>query len=466
MIASRRARWLRRQWSFLASGRLTVWLLGILVFVLAAYLFLPQQGEVSARHLERWVEQRGLVGQLCRAVGLTDVLHSPFIWAPCGLMFVNLLLCLVRRRATLALWRLPERPPLPGASWLRRPLAAGDVSEAQIAELLRREGYRTRVADGCVYGLRGRFAILGHWLFHGALLVLLIVGTVVAVTPPAFRGSLGLGEGEPFDLQRTPLLGSNKPLAPELPDLRFRLDEVDVVTAGLEARRLDAHLTAPDGERGTIAINRPYRRAPYQVMVHGFGYMAGWVIADARGRMVNGAWVKLIPFPLERSDTFALGMNGGSVHVRLYPDHELAGEKDRTRSNELRNPRFRARVVWEGETVFNGLLAPDQRVELPEGLWFFFLPEIRKYALLEVIEEQAYPAVFACLGAMILGIAIRYVRIRREILVRRADGGLEVFGQGEIFESLFAEEFDRLTDALAAAAARPGVPPEGGRGVT
>jgi hypothetical protein len=152
--------------------------------------------------------------------------------------------------------------------------------------------------------------------------------------------------------------------------------------------------------------------------------------------------------------------------VRLYPDHEREGEKDRNRSFELRNPRFRAHVVWRGESVHNGLLAPEQRVPLQDGVEFFFLPEIRRYSLLEVIQERGHATVFACLGIMILGLAIRYVRIRKEILVQRAGGALRVFGHGEIFESLFAEEFAHLTDALARARPRPEPCPEDRRGVT
>jgi hypothetical protein len=139
------------------------------------------------------------------------------------------------------------------------------------------------------------------------------------------------------------------------------------------------------------------------------------------------------------------------------------GEKHRIRSHELQNPKFVARIVWRGETVYNGLLEPEQRVPLRDGLEFFFLSEIRRYGLLEVIQEQGHVALFTCFGSMILGLAIRYVRIRKEILVQRVAGGLEVFGQGEIFESLFAEEFDQLTDALAGAVARADAPPKAGR---
>jgi hypothetical protein len=170
--------------------------------------------------------------------------------------------------------------------------------------------------------------------------------------------------------------------------------------------------------------------------------------------MVNGAWVKLIPFPLERSDTFAIGGGESSVRVRLYPDHFVEGETHRSRSYELRNPRFTARIFWQGAKIYDGLLEPDQRVPLEDGFEFFFLPEIRRYATLEVIQERGHTAVFACLGVMILGLAIRYVRIRKEILVQRTEAGIEIFGHGEIFESLFAEEFDELVTALASASPR------------
>ena len=101
--------------------------------------------------------------------------------------------------------------------------------------------------------------------------------------------------------------------------------------------------------------------------------------------------------------------------------------------------------------IYDGLLESGQRVPLEDGFEFFFLPEIRRYATLEVIQERGHAAVFACLGVMILGLAIRYFRIRKEILVQHVGGAMEVFGHGEVFESLFAEEFDQLVDILASA---------------
>jgi hypothetical protein len=452
MTSSRLGSWLRRQHAFLASGRLTVWLLAILVLILVVYLFIPQDGQVSALAIERWVEQKGLVGRLCHALGLTAVLHSPLFWGSCELMFINLVLCMVRRiRSTLGLFRFPERVPQASPAWLRREIAAPALAEEGIADLLRKRGFRTLVDDGRIYGLRGRFAIAGHWIFHLGLLAMLVVGAFVALAPNSFRGLVGVGEGEFFALHGSPFLSARSPVAPELPDLRFQMGEIEILTEGIQTRHFEAHLTTPAGEQASIGVNRPFRQAPYQVMVHGFGYMAGWAIADAGDRMVNGAWVKLIPFPLERSDTFSIGGGESTVRVRLYPDHVLEGETHQSRSYELQNPRFTARIFWRGVKIHDGLLEPEQRVPLEDDFEFFFLPEIRRYAMLEVIQERGYAAVFACLGVMILGLAIRYFRIRKEILVQRVGGAMEVFGHGEAFESLFAEEFDQLVDTLASA---------------
>ena len=62
MADDRLAAWLRRQTARLASGRLTVWLLAILVLVLCVYLFLPQQDRAHLQEIERWVEPEPVAG--------------------------------------------------------------------------------------------------------------------------------------------------------------------------------------------------------------------------------------------------------------------------------------------------------------------------------------------------------------------------------------------------------------------
>ena len=142
--------------------------------------------------------------------------------------------------------------------------------------------------------------------------------------------------------------------------------------------------------------------------------------------------------------------------VRFYPDHQREGEQDRTLGPEPRNPRFHARVVWRGVEVHRGLLEPGERVPLEAGVEFFFLPEIRRYGLMDVVEESGHAPIFACLAVMILGLLLRYARIRKEIVVELGERSLKLHGHGEIFEHLFAEELDGLAAELANAGPSPG----------
>jgi hypothetical protein len=450
---------LARLVALLSSGRLAVWLLAILAVVVGLYLWIPQPLLGEEALVERWVEANGVIGAACRLLGLTDVLHSWVFWGPYALLVVNLSFCMSRRLgAILATCRLPDRPPPVLPSWQRRRIESG-ADAPGVVRCLRRRGYWTQILDGAVYGLRGRFARLGHWVFHTALLALLVGGMLVALAPDPFRGSVGIGEGEPFDLHSSQFLITDTPVRPELPPLRFTVEEIDVLPDGEDVRRFDVRVRDSEGERGSTGINRPYRRPPYQVMAHGFGFMPGWVIVNQRGKQLRGAWVKLVPFPLERWDSFPLAGDDSTLEVRFYPDYERSGDEERTRSQELLNPKFRVRAVWRGEPVYEGLLEPGQRVPLgPEGKEFFFVPEIRKYGIVLVIEEQGYGMVLAGIIVMILGLVFRYARLRKEIVVRIDGGALEVAGHGELLENLFSEELDRLAAELAAA------PPEAERG--
>jgi len=205
-----------------------------------------------------------------------------------------------------------------------------------------------------------------------------------------------------------------------------------------------------------LAINRPYRSRPFQVMAHGFGYMPGWVIVEGSGRMRKGAWVKLVPFPLQGEETFPIGPRTSRVEVQFFPDHVAGEGGDRTRSHEIRNPRFRTRIVLRGETLFEGLLAPGEKVPLEDGLEFFFLPEIRRYVLVDVIQERGHAVTFAGFAILILGLYLRYARVRKECLVQLGERSHRVYGRSEILPELYREELDRWTAALAAAGGRAG----------
>jgi hypothetical protein len=448
---------LRRLINFLGSGRLAVILLVASSCILYLYLVIPQTGQSAERELLGWVEQKGAAGRTFQAIGFTDVLHSWLFWSIYGLLLVNLSVCMTRRFALVVrLCRFPEHPPDPGSNWIRRELLGSDVTSECVTRELRSNGYRTLTAANAVYGLRGRFASIGHWVFHAGLLAILLVAGSLAAAPPPFGGSAGIGEGEAFDLHTARFVSSNQDVDPDLPSLRFRVDSVRLRIESQAVKGSEVEVTSPEGAEATIGINQPYRRGPFQVLVHGFGFMPGWAVVNSRGRALRSAWLKLLPYPLQAEDSFTIGPEESSVSIRFYPDHEFENEEERTLSNELRNPRFRTRVTWRGEEIFAGLLAPGERIPLEAGMEFFFLPEVRKYALLDVVEERGQAGVFTCFGLMIAGLLLRYGRIRKEIMVRVHDDSLELFGHGEIFEHLFAEDLDQLVEELLKANSAPG----------
>jgi len=443
----------------LASGRLAVVLLALLVLLLGVYLLVPQRGQIDEPLLRQWVERGGLPGRAADGLGLTDIQRSWVLWQTYALLFVNLLLCMIRRaRAALSLWRMPAEPPAVPTQWRRRQVEAPWPGAETVARVLARRGYRTLVASTRVYGLRGRFAVAGHWLFHVGMLLLLVAGVAVAVGPARFRGLAGVGEGETFDFHRSRFINTNTggSARAALPALGFRVERVTAVPADEGVQELAASLRTSGGEATTVAVNRPYREAPYQVLIQGFGYMPGWVVVDARGRQLEGAWLKLAPVPIETvPDAFSFGEGGFTVELRFFPNHARRDGEDESPSHELRNPKFRVRIQRGDALVQEGLLAPGQRVALGDGRAFFFLPQIRRYALLDVIEEEGHAFVFAAFGVVILGLLIRYARIRKEVVVEASGASILVSGRGELFEHLFGEELDRLVAELERAQPAP-----------
>jgi hypothetical protein len=446
----------RQAIDFLSSGRLAVWTLAVLILLLLLYLLIPQANAWEPERIRQWAGEAGLLGGLCLALGLTDVQRSWWLVGTYVILFVNLAFCMTRRFVPmLATIRFPDRPPRAYANWRSLEIPNPDHEPGSIAPLLRKKGYRTLVTEDRVYGLRGRFAPIGSWVFHVSLLALLAAGAFVAASPDPFRGTAGIGQGEPFDLHSSPLLSANAPPSSELPALSFQLEGIDAVTDGEEVREFEGRLRQSDGRLEPFGINRPYRSRPYQVMAHGFGYMPGWAIVDQRGGMRMGAWVKLVPFPLSVEESFQIGHETSKVHVRLHPDHELAGRRHRSRTYELNNPRFETRIVLRGEEIYKGLLEPGERVPLENGREFFFLPEIRKYALVDILEEEGHEIIFSSFGTMILGLFLRYARLRKEILVHLGNDTLTLYGRSEILENLFGEEMDRLAGELSVLRSEP-----------
>lgn len=450
MKPARLITWFQGAIDVLRSATMAAVLLAVYFILFLLSLFIPQISRDGPTAVVAWVEDNRWLGHMGQFLGFTDLQHAWILYGAHVLLFSSLLLCMLRRAGPVARsLRVPPEPPSSSSFRLHRQ-AASTLEPDQVAAFLRRKGYRTRIAATTVFALRGRIGLLGHWIFHAGLLILIAGGFLAALERRAFRGTIGIGEGESFDLKTARFLLASQHSRNDLPDLRFRVERLDVETQGNEVRRFNVQLSTPEGDLEQLAINHPYRAKPYQVLGVGFGFMPGWVIQDHRGRRLDGAWVKLIPFPREQEDEFDLGRFGARATVRFFPAPKRAPREAQGSSGELNDPRFEVQILRGDQEIFSGMLEPGQRIPFGRRLFFAFVPEIRRYGLFDVIYERQYSVVFASFGVIILGLLLRLLWIRKEILVECRHGSLQLCGRSEMLESLFEVELSHLAHQLTA----------------
>ncbi len=179
----RKALW-HRLWDFLASRRVAVILLLLVLLLTLAGLVVPQQpAELDEAGRKAWQEvmqeRYGPAWETYEALGLSDLFHTPLFWALAAALLLNTLACTLDRSGRLL--RSMRRPPV-----LRLPeeayAPAGRRGGARLYSLpearraLRRGGFRLWEEPGpphYFYGERPRLAPLGTLLSHLGLLLLI-----------------------------------------------------------------------------------------------------------------------------------------------------------------------------------------------------------------------------------------------------------------------------------------------------
>jgi len=446
---------LNRAVAFLASGRVAVWVMTALLLLLIAFGVVPQF-EATSPDLAVWLEDNPVLGPILHGMELTDVRRSVLFYAAYALLMVNLSLCMVRRAIpVLRSARAPRTPPMVTPDWLSRRVPGAGLEAARA--VLRARKYHLLEHEGALYGLRGRFALAGHWTFHVGMLLLIYAGAVLTYAPDPFRGRLGVGEGEVVDIHRTPFLvhnqeGATSWFAPEhLPPLSFQLESLHWTAAEGEVREIEATLIDAEGQRHDVGINRPYRHYPFQVMLDSMGFMPGWVL-ERNGLLLSSAWVKLPSAPGDQADAFSLGFHGMVARVVFEPD---ITRRTYLEHSEPTKPAFVIEILQGEERLFKGMVAPGQTITLDrKGTTFRILPEIRRYALMEVVKEGEHRPIFAFFFVMIIGLGIRYWKIRKEVVVREDGIGLLVAGRTEMHPHLFAEELEAMVAEITPSGAR------------
>ena len=250
---------------------------------------------------------------------------------------------------------------------------------------------------------RGERAPLGTYLFHGALLVLALgFGTTML-----FREELKAwaAEGEEFAGAPEQWLSraSPRPLSRGAPPLRFEVRSItpELWRDQLLFTELSADLALPGGERATTRINRPlWLGFGTFLRLSGFGYAPRYELTDARGRVVDGAFVKMNVFPPGMADFIRPERLPYRIRVEVLPDLAFEGDRPVTRTLNLVNPGFRVHV-WRGKVDVGGAVLRRGEPFAMEGLVLRF-PEIRYWGEFSVLRDPGAPIL---LLGLLLGLA-------------------------------------------------------------
>ena len=252
-----------------------------------------------------------------------------------------------------------------------------------------------------------RWSSLGSYVFHVACF--LVAAGFLATIESRQETKIRIAEGEDYGgrAEQTIESAAPRPLA-RAPDIRFRLERIDAKLwqDQLLFTDLAASLVLPDGSRATTRINRPLVLGPATFLrLTGLGYAPRYEILDARGMVIESAFVKMVVFPPGQRDFVLMTRLPFRIYLEVYPDATIEEGQVRTRSLNLANPVFVAKVYRGKLLVASGQLRRGEEL-LVEGLRLRF-PEIRYWGDFSIMRDVGAPLIFAGFLLGIAGLTLR-----------------------------------------------------------
>ena len=173
------------------------------------------------------------------------------------------------------------------------------------------------------------------------------------------------------------------------------------VTQGT-ATGLRVTLVEADGTERIADVNRPYVRDHSTFIVDNVGVAPLFVVRDASGKELDGAFMKLDVMG-GKEDVFKLA--GYHFRARFYPDYVLKDGKAATASREFNNPMFVVTAERQGKTVAAGTVPPNG--SLPFDGHQLVLKQLPLTVRFSVIKEYGLFLIFAGFGVASLAVIWR-----------------------------------------------------------
>ena len=417
-----------RTWRFFCSVRAAVYeivILAVLVLI----------GTLRGSSVPRWIADAAPVTEpLVDRWYAWDVFHSFPFMAILTVLAIAITICTLNRAP--AIWSAIAHPKVATTHGFLRNAETSAMVEAtsspaeltaRLEDAIRASRYRVltekRGDEVHIYGDRFRFARLGTFPFHLALILILVGGIV----------------GARFGFRDTEFIipeGSVRAVGHGT-DLSVRLDEFsETYRENGTALEYRSDLTVLNGDQpvdqGSITVNNPLTHRNVVFYQAGSGQAADLRIVDADGRPLFDEAVALGPFVSKTNpDAPAAVVELPSAGITL---HVIAPDLNPANAPEKDTLRLRSGQIY---LLFRPL-GPDSPVETPTGivvnqgstatmagLAVDFERE-RRFTVLQVAHNPGIPIFFAASFLLVAGLMITFYfphRRVRGIVTRTPTGG-------------------------------------------
>lgn len=443
----------KKIFKFLSSLRFTIWLISLLGVIFAAGLWVPQKRLLKTIYIEWQKNSPDLVAFL-DALGLTTIYTSPITVSVWLLFFLNLSLVLwqripvIKSRITLSETKIADPETAGGYPFRNSYSLSGGLDEDRIFATLRKNGYTILGDANEFYGVKNRLSPIAFALFHISFFLILFGGIVSVYTE--FRGYVELAQGESFHGELERYKEDPGPKLPEigaLPDVSFTVKSIVPRVVRNTPTGISIILADSRGQSHEVGINVPYNTNHSSVMFKHLGVAPLFVLKDASGKEIDGAYSKLDVLK-GGQDSFSLG--GFLFRARFYPDYALEKGQPVTRSMEFNNQVFVIAVERDGKKIAeatvpkNGSMTFDgYRLEMQDMPFW-----VRFY----VNKQRGLSVVYTGFALATIGVIWRLLFYRREIIgsIREKEGErcLVVAGRSEYYKSLAEDEFVKLFNEI------------------
>ena len=434
---------------YLASLRFTILLICLLGIIFALGLLVPQKSLVKDIYFE-WQRNSPALVAFLDAFQLTEIYTSWLTLTLWGLFFLNLALVmwqrlpLIRKRIEMSESRIVAPETATGYIF-RGTYTLPDVMDGPaVITLLEKRGYAVLGDEKGFFGVKNRYSPLAFAFFHLSFFLILVGGAISFYT--TFIGYVDLAQGETFMGELERYNSSPSPSLPKIggiPKVAFTVTSItpQVVRntpTGISVKLLDA-----GGKVQDVGINTPYKTDNTFFVFKHLGMAPLFVLKDASGRDIDGAFFKLDVLQ-GRQDRF--GLAGYEFTTHFYPDYVLEKGIPATRSQEFNNPTFSIVVERDGKKIGEGVIPKNGALEFAGHR--LVMQEMPFWVRFYVIKERGVSILYSGLAIACLAVIWRLLFYRREIVgaVREEAGErrLVVAARSEFYKSLAEDEFAKL----------------------